>query len=188
MTEPQSQFEAESDGGTKRAGNTGAFFVVAAGLLVSVAAWHLLGNGGSMPFGGVAVSEDGLSRVDSGDMAGAMTTMAGSPGFLGQFQGESKNCPTPLAWVALARVPGKAGGMVRIHSGSYLSPTFELTDVPQRLAIPYPAPYEQGRGEITVNGIADGLIVSLAPAWNVDHLNGAATRVVSWSVRPTCQG
>jgi hypothetical protein len=161
-------------------GGAGTLIVVALALGVSVAAWQITS-------GGSASSQEGLARVDIGDIPGAMTTMAGAPEFLSHFQGESKSCPTPLAWIALARLPGSPGGAVRVHSGSYLSPTFELSDASRRIAIPYPAPYELGSGEISVTGVAGGLVMSLSPSWTVDSLNGTATKPVVWHVSKHCE-
>jgi hypothetical protein len=76
---------------------------------------------------------------------------------------------------------------VRVHSGSYLSPTFELSDASRRIAIPYPAPYELGRGEISVTGVAGGLVMSISPSWTVDSLNGTATKPVVWHVSKHCE-
>jgi hypothetical protein len=43
--------------------------------------------------------------------------------------------------VTLVKAPGSPSGTVRVRSGSYLSPAFHVTEAPQRVAIPYPAPY-----------------------------------------------
>jgi hypothetical protein len=71
-------------------GGAGTLIVMALALGVSVAAWQITS-------GGSASSQEGLARVDIGDIPGAMTTMAGAPEFLSHFQGESKSCPMPLA-------------------------------------------------------------------------------------------
>ena len=59
---------------------------------------------------------------------------------------DAKSCKAPIASVVLVKRPGTASALVRIRSGDDSSPAFQVTDIPQRIAIPYPAPYPTGRG------------------------------------------
>jgi hypothetical protein len=81
----------------------------------------------------------------------------------------AKECSVPLAQVAIWKTPGASGGAIRIRSGSYISPVFTLNDTPQRVAIPFPAPYASGQGLISVEGAADGAVISISPAWTSIH-------------------
>ena len=75
--------------------------------------------------------------------------------------------------------------MVRIRSGSYLSPPIKLTTTPQRVAIPYPAPYPAGRGVLTLIGEADQVGFYLTPG-GIHNVNGAYPVNVRWQVRNPC--
>jgi hypothetical protein len=98
---------------------------------------------------------------------------------------DAKNCKVPLAWVTLTQRPGGNGGMVRIRSGFYQSPPIKLTTTPQRVAIPYPAPYPAGRGVLTLVGEADRVGFYLTPG-GVHDVNGAYPVNVRWPVRSPC--
>jgi hypothetical protein len=98
---------------------------------------------------------------------------------------DAKNCKVPLAWVTLTQRPGGNGGMVRIRSGFYQSPPIKLTTTPQRVAVPYPAPYPAGRGVLTLIGEADRVGFYLTPG-GVHDVNGAYSVNVRWPVRSPC--
>jgi hypothetical protein len=98
---------------------------------------------------------------------------------------EAKNCKAPLAWVTLTQQAGGNGGMVRIRSGLYMSPPIKLSPVPQRVAIPYPAPYPTGRGVLTLVGEADQVGFFLRPG-GVQDVNGTYSVNVRWQVRTPC--
>jgi len=61
-----------------------------------------------------------------------------------------KSCKVPMASVAMVASPGSGDGMVRIRSGSYLSPAFRVTAVALRVAIAFPAPYATGHSVLSV--------------------------------------
>jgi hypothetical protein len=98
---------------------------------------------------------------------------------------DAKNCKAPLAWVTLTQRPGEHGDMVRVRSGAYLSPPIKLTATPQRIAIPYPAPYPAGRGVLTLVGEANQVGFFLTPG-GVHDVNGAYSVNVRWQVRSPC--
>ena len=97
---------------------------------------------------------------------------------------DAKNCKAPLAWVTLTQRNGH-GCMVRVRSGQYVSPPIKLTPVPQRVAVPYPAPYPAGRGVLTLIGEADQVGFYLRPG-GVSDVNGAYSVNVRWQVRNPC--
>ncbi len=127
-----------------------------------------------------------LAPVADQDLAGALTTMAGSNAFLAQFKQRATGCPQPLAWVSVARLTGQPPGTVRLQSGNYLSPVFDLSDAPVRVAIPYPAPYETGYGKLTAMDAGGSAVVSLLPAWRVSTQDGGATHGVTWHPAKRC--
>ena len=98
---------------------------------------------------------------------------------------DAKSCRVPLAEITLAAASGTTS-TVRVRSGSYVSPPFALTDRPQRIAIPYPAPYPTGRGTLSVEGQASNFAVALTPTWNVNSLTGTAVRNVIWTPKAGC--
>jgi hypothetical protein len=106
-------------------------------------------------------SEPAIRQVALTDVSEAITTLA--PGVAAALGEEAKSCKAPLAEVVLKNAPGAAPGLVWIRSGSYVSPPFMLTDAPQRIAIPFPTPYQTGRGVIVVEGANTGATISLYP-------------------------
>lgn len=99
---------------------------------------------------------------------------------------EAKSCKAPLAYVQLVSTSPGATATVRIRSGSYLSPAFAVTAGPQRVAIPYPAPYPTGRGVLIVEGQGNALLVSLTPGQKYDRLTGPAPINVVWTPKNPC--
>jgi hypothetical protein len=122
--------------------------------------------------------EPTLSALAPGEIAAAILTL--DPATSQQAVADAKGCKAPLAWVVLVKRAGTPSGMVRIRSGVYLSPPFHVTDVPQRIAIPYPAPYPAGRGVLSLIGDASDLWFYLAPGWFMETLKGVASINVVW--------
>ncbi|MGA9868046.1 MAG: hypothetical protein WBQ75_16600 [Acetobacteraceae bacterium] len=112
--------------------------------------------------------------------------MNGSTAFLAQFRQRTGGCPRPLAWVSLGRAAAQPAGTVRLRSGTYFSPVFKLTDIPVRIAIPYPGPYETGHGTLMAMNAGGSAIVALVPAW-VSARGGEATREVTWHPSKRCK-
>lgn len=127
--------------------------------------------------------ESTLEVLAPGDINLALPTL--DPGTSKTAVDDAKNCKVPLGWVTLQQRPGGNGGMVRIRSGQYTSPPIKLTPVPQRVAIPYPAPYPTGRGVLTLVGEADKVGFYLTPG-GVHDVNGAYSVNVHWQVRNPC--
>lgn len=154
--------------------------VITGALVGGIVASGRIGSG-SQPSGG---SEPALEKVTQVELANATVTL--DPATAQQVVADAKSCKAPVAWVMLTKQPGSAGGSVRIRSGAYLSPPFHVTDVPQRIAIPYPAPYETGRGVLWVIGESSGLAIDLYPRWSIPSLNGAAAINVVWTPGDPC--
>src|SRR5947209_6124928 len=160
----------------------GRWWATAAVSLSAVACWFWLIPGlqtlESRPIDTFAANE--LAPIADRDLTAALSTMEGTPKFLSQFKSETSGCPTPMAWIAIMRGPGQTPTKIRVQSGSYFSPAFDLPATPMRIAIPYPAPYESGHGQLTVMTYGGGATLALAPAWQVPPNAGPTTRGVVW--------
>jgi hypothetical protein len=130
----------------------------------------------------VVGEESTLEVLVPGEINAALPTL--DPGTSKAAVDDAKNCKAPLAWVTLTQRNGH-GGMVRVRSGQYLSPPIKLTPAPQRIAIPYPAPYPVGRGVLTLVGEADKVGFYLTPG-GVQDVNGTYSVNVRWQVRNPC--
>src|SRR5260221_10780868 len=130
----------------------------------------------------VVGEESTLEVLVPGDINAALPTL--DPGTSKAAVDDAKNCKAPLAWVTLTQRNGH-GGMVRVRSGQYLSPPIKLTPVPQRVAVPYPAPYPVGRGVLTLVGEADQVGLYLTPG-GIHDVSGAYSVNVRWQVRNPC--
>jgi hypothetical protein len=197
MSEPEAQHEVSpgAPGGQGRAprqepprrkkpGSSRGALIGVAGALVTagIAAVVLLPSlVGGKP---AAVGEEStLEVLVPADIDAALPTL--DPGSSKAAVDDAKNCKAPLAWVTLTQRPGGHGGMVRVRSGPYLSPPIQLTPTPQRIAIPYPAPYPVGRGVLSLLGVADQVGFYLRPG-GVQDVNGAYSVNVRWQVRNPC--
>jgi hypothetical protein len=128
-----------------------------------------------------------LAQVDDEDIDGALTTLDGGPAFTAQFRQRADGCARPLAWVTLTRISAQTPAKIRLQSGSYVSPVFNVAEMPTRVAIPYPAPYETGRGSITAFDIGGDAVVELLPAWRVSERSTGITHQVVWHPNKRCQ-
>jgi hypothetical protein len=129
-----------------------------------------------------AGEESSLEVLVPADINAALPTL--DPGTSKAAVDDAKNCKAPLAWVTLTQRNGH-GGMVRVRSGQYLSPPIKLTPAPQRIAVPYPAPYPVGRGVLTLVGEADQVGFFLTPG-RIQDVNGTYSVNVRWQVRNPC--
>jgi len=127
-----------------------------------------------------------LARVDDHDIDGALTTLVGDAAFMAQFKQRADGCQRPLAWVSLARGSAQTPAKIRLQSGSYYSPVFNVADMPTRVAIPYPAPYEAGHGTLTAFDIGGSTVVALLPAWQVSERSAGIARQVHWHPNKRC--
>jgi hypothetical protein len=196
MSEPEAQHEVSPSppGGQdrppgqepphgKKPGSRGIVIGIIGGVVIAgIAAGVLWPRVGDKPPAGVG-EESTLEVLVPGDINAALPTL--DPGTSKAAVDDAKNCKVPLAWVTLTQRPGGHGGMVRIRSGSYTSPPIKLTPAPQRVAVPYPAPYPTGRGVLTLVGEADQVGFYLTPG-GVHDVNGAYSVNVRWQVRNPC--
>jgi hypothetical protein len=197
MSEPEGQLEvSESAAGghdrpprqepprdRKPGSSRGIAIGIAGGLVIAgIAAAVVLPGAGGPRTAGVG-EESVLEVLVPADINAALPTL--DPGSSKAAVDDAKNCKAPLGWVTLTQRAGGHGGMVRIRSGNYTSPPIKLTPAPQRVAIPYPAPYPVGRGVLTLVGEADQVGFFLTPG-GVYDVNGAYSVNVRWQVRNPC--
>ncbi len=133
---------------------------------------------------GSMVSE--MAEVLGNDLTGALPTMNLTGSVIARLQKGTRDCGARLAWVTLSRPNGNEARRARLRSGNYFSPPFTITTMPVRVAIPYPAPYESGRGVLTILGADENLTVALTPAWHVPANTGTATHAVTWHPVANC--
>jgi hypothetical protein len=155
--------------------------VATAGVVAAVLYPELIG-GSAGPTGSGA--ESVLEALAPADIDAALPTL--DPAASKAAVEDAKACKAPLAWVSLMQQPGGHGGMVRIRSGSYLSPPIQLTPARQRIAIPYPAPYPSGRGVLSLVGEADRVAFQLTPGVVAQNVTGTYSVNVHWVVRKPC--
>ncbi len=134
---------------------------------------------------GAAADVARMAEVAPQDMQEALATVEGTPAQMALFK-DPKACSARLAWVVVKRDRGQPAGRIRLQSGSYFSPSFELTEVPVRVALPFYAPYATGRGTISVLGTTSDAIVTLTPPWRVPAQGGAHAREVTWTPAGPC--
>ncbi len=145
--------------------------------------WLAEGPGSAKP---MTPNVSSLKEVEARDIAPALTTMNMPNALLAKYQDGKEGCRQPLAWVSLVSAPGEPPGKIRLISGTYVSPIFEVSATPVRVAIPYPAPYETGRGVLTAVDVGGSAMVALLPAWHVSAQEGKITRPVTWTPVKNC--
>lgn len=149
--------------------------------------WFLPGVSAQLTARAIAAETSTLDRVGSNDIVNALRTMNGSADFLTQFKARKDGCPMPLAWVSLVGAPKGQPEGLRITSGSYVSPEFDMSgDVPVRIAVPFPAPYEAGHGTIEVTSVGSGATVALSPALHVAPGTQRIVKQVVWEPDKRC--
>lgn len=99
---------------------------------------------------------------------------------------DAKTCKAPLAILTLVKRAGTPDATIRIGSGDYVSPPYVVTDKPQQVAIPFPAPYPVGKGVISVMGEGKDITVWMTPGWTIPSLTGIASHNVRWDTKPNC--
>jgi hypothetical protein len=167
----------------KKPGSRGILIGIIGGLAIAgIAAFVVLpGLVGDKP--PTIGQESTLEVLVPADINAALPTL--DPGTSKSAVDDAKSCKAPLAWVTLKQQPGGHGGIVRIRSGSYLSPPINLIPTPQRVAVPYPSPYPTGRGVLTLVGEADQVGFYLTPG-GIHNVNGAYSVNVRWTPRNPC--
>jgi hypothetical protein len=102
-------------------------------------------------------------------------------------QSDSRQCRYPIAFITVSTPGNPAGGTVSFRTSKYHSPTFHVSDTPQRIALPNPVPESGGLDPLTAEGDAKGMLVSLYPTVRMEPANGPATVIVRWHARPPCK-
>jgi len=149
--------------------------------------WFWLASGRANSPGATAANVSNLTEVDEQELEGALTTLDVPNAALPQFRaGKDGGCRRPLAWVSLVSPPGEVPSQIRLISGTYVSPIFEVSATPVRVAVPFPAPYETGHGALTAIEVGGSAAISLLPAWRVSARDGKATRAVTWHPVKNC--
>ena len=151
-------------------------------LLTGIVAGGIPGGGAPQPASPNGTAE--IATVAPADLIAAMPSL--SPITAAALISDAKSCRTPLAYMTLSKAAGTTGGAVRIRSGVYLSPLFQVTDAPQRIALPFPAPYTAGHGQIAVEGVAPGLLLTLTPGWSAPNTQGAGIINLFWHTDKPC--
>lgn len=166
----------------------GLGLAIAITVISGIVCWFWLASGGINPARAAVPGISDLAEVQESDISGALGTMSGSNAALAPYrEGKDGNCPQPIAWVTLVSAPGEPPGHIRLISGSYFSPVFEVSATPIRVAIPFPAPYESGRGVLTAINVGGVTAVSLLPTWRVSAKEGRTTRPVTWTPTKSCK-
>ena len=173
---------------TKKPGSLpGLGATLAITVISGIVCWFWLISGRANPLKPTAPDVSDLTEVEAGEVAGALTTMRLQNSALEKFQQEKDGaCRRPLAWVSLVTAPGEPPSHIRLISGTYYSPVFEVSATPVRVAIPFPAPYETGRGLLTAVDVGGTATVSLLPSWRVAAQDGKVTRMVTWQPVKSC--
>ena len=165
----------------------GMGLAIAIAVITGVVCWFRLASGRANPLKPTAPDVSDLTEVEEPEVAGALTTMNPSDTLRAPFrEGKEGGCRRPLAWVSLVSAPGEPPGRIRLISGTYYSPVFEVSATPVRVAIPFPAPYETGRGTLTALDVGGSATISLLPAWRVSPQDGKTTHTVTWHPVKSC--
>jgi hypothetical protein len=125
----------------------------------------------------------GLQMVARADLDSAIVSMNQSAA---RAIDDARQCKAPLAYVVLQAQAGPAPLPVRIRSGAYLSPWLQLTESPRRVAIPFPAPYLTGKGELFVEGALRPVTIWLTPGRIVGADAASAHIPVVWTPVNPC--
>ena len=98
---------------------------------------------------------------------------------------DAKSCRQPLAYLTFGPTE-TAGGTIRFRSGTYHSPNVRLGVGPSRIALPFPAPYAAGAGQIEIENTSPGADIFLRPGVHVDATQGRSIVNVHWKTDKPC--
>ncbi|WP_236728825.1 hypothetical protein [Methylobacterium sp. WSM2598] len=172
--------------GREAAGWPGAGPAAAVAVLTALLGWFWILPATRQATGPDAASVSLLDEVAPEDLQDAVATLDPSDPLVAQIRQRRERCAVRLAWVSIVRAPKAAAGSIRLRSGPYVSTAFSLPDAPRRVAIPYPAPYEAGRGTLAVFRAGGAATLALMPAWQVPPGAGEATQPVTWRPSARC--
>jgi hypothetical protein len=126
-----------------------------------------------------------VAMLPSEQLAEAIPTL--NAGAQQAVRSDPLECRITMGFITVATPGNPAGGIVSFRTSKYQSPTFHVTDKPQRIAIPNPLPETGGVDLFSADGNAKGLLVSLSPTARMEPINGTATVKVIWRPRPPCK-
>lgn len=126
-----------------------------------------------------------IALVPQEQVADAIPTL--TPDGQRAAQSDSRQCRYPVAFITVSTPGNSAGGTVTFRTSKYRSPSFRVTDQPQRIALPNPLPDSGGLDPLTADGDAKGLLVSLYPTARMEPVSGSSTVTVRWPPRPPCK-
>lgn len=187
MSESLQTPAAQSSLTTKRVSGPSAsspIAIGAVGLLLTLAAAGLVLMKSGLGIKTGDPAQPMVSFVDPGDLGGAATTLL--PSSAAALVEDAQRCRVPLASMTIEKGSAAIGSIIRIRSGSYVSPYFTITEGIQRIAVPYPAPYGSGSGSFSIEGNATGAIVGLTPTKILTDLPGIQTVPVVWRAVSPC--
>ncbi len=124
-----------------------------------------------------------LQPVAKSEIAAASQSLL--PAQAAMLTEQAEACRAPLASL-MVRATGSFNGSVRIRSGAYVSPNVRLGPQPDRIALPYPAPYVTGHGQIAVESNADGMDVFLSPGIHIGASQSPTLINVRWNPDAPC--
>jgi hypothetical protein len=170
-----------------RSAPPGIGLAIAIAVISGVVCWFRLASGRANPLKPTAPVGSDLTEVEEREVPGALTTMSLPNAVLAQFrEAKGGGCRRPLAWVSLVSAPGEPPSRIRLISGTYYSPIFEVSAAPVRVALPFPAPYERGHGALTAIDVGGSATISLLPAWRISPQDGRTTHTVTWHPVKNC--
>ncbi len=102
-------------------------------------------------------------------------------------QNASSACPEVIARLSLIPTSGSKG-QLRVISGAYTSPWFQLPQGPFSFAIPFPSAYQTGQGMLVIEGNAQRGVLALTPALDLNMPSQTTLSIpVIWEVKPNCK-
>ena len=166
--------------------NTGrrSAIVAAVGAVLVLAAIALVLRKADIGIAAGDSAQPTVTFVAKSDLGAAATTL--TPSAASALIEDAERCRIPLVSMTIERGSAALGSIVRIRSGSYVSPYFTVTDLAQRIAVPYPAPYGSGSGSFVVEGNATGVILGLTPRKAMIGLPDAQSIPVAWHAVSPC--
>ncbi len=126
-----------------------------------------------------------LIPVPKSEIAAMSTTL--DPAKAPQIVAQAQACQVPLLTAQIYHDPGAPDATVQIKSGSYVSPPFTITGTPSVIAIPPPAPYPTGAGQLTILGNAQDVEFLVRSTLSIPEISGSATVNSYWKTGNPCQ-
>jgi hypothetical protein len=181
---------APAEQGTKPAGGYPGLWQAIAVALMSGAAclvWLLT----ALPRAAPAAQTEGsaLAPVAAPDRNAALATLDDSADLAARIRADdARGCAMPLAVVTVVPDAGGKPTKIRLQSGAYFSPLFELSAEPVRIAIPYPADPASGHGVLRAVVTGGGATLALSPPWHLQPGDQAGAHMVRWTAGKACAG